>query len=399
MDNLAPQATTLAELRRARARWDSLQRLRRPLAVVVAALVIVTVLRGHPAPGVQGRPLGVLIGLIALLGGGGAALASRRLSRAAQVGAFTVFFAGAATLLLVQPGGLGVLGLLVALGTAAARVSGRAGGVLVVAVLVLVVTARVVTDGGQLDVTVVNVIAVVTLYSVAVGARRLRDSNEQAELLLVDLAASRESQLRAAALAERQRLAREMHDVLAHSLSGLVVRLEGARVLATTTSCDPKLVEAIERGRELAKTGLDEARNAVGLLRGEDAPGPDDLAALAVDFQRDTGIACRLVTRGEGRDPGAQARMAIYRTAQEALTNVRKHADPGEVIIDLAHERTHIRLRVRDVGPPQRRVPAGRPATDGYGLTGMRERATLLGGTLTAAPTGDGFLVELDIPA
>jgi hypothetical protein len=207
VDNLAPQATTLAELRRARARWDSLQRLRRPLAVVVAALVIVTVLRGHPAPGVQGRPLGVLIGLIALLGGGGAALASRRLSRAAQVGAFTVFFAGAATLLLVQPGGLGVLGLLVALGTAAARVSGRAGGVLVVAVLVLVVTARVVTDGGQLDVTVVNVIAVVTLYSVAVGARRLRDSNEQAELLLVDLAASRESQLRAAALAERQRLA------------------------------------------------------------------------------------------------------------------------------------------------------------------------------------------------
>ncbi|GIH15773.1 sensor histidine kinase [Rugosimonospora africana] len=399
MDSPAPPATTLAELRRARARWDSLQRLRRPLAVAVAVLVVVTVLRGHPAPGLHGRPLDVLLGLAALVGGGAAAMASARWPVPAQVAAFAVFFAGAAALLLVQPGGLGVLGILVAVSGAAPRLSDRAGGVLLAATLVFIVAARAATDHGQVSATLVSVIAVVTLYSLAVGARRLRDSNEQAERLLVDLAASRQSQLRAAALAERQRLAREMHDVLAHSLSGLLVRLEGARLLATRTSCDPKLVEAIERARELAKSGLGEAREAVGLLRGEDVPGPGDLATLAADFQRDTGVTCRVTTTGQWREPEAQARLAIYRTAQEALTNICRHADPGEVVIDLAHEPDQIRLRIRDINRSWRRMPAGPATVPGYGLTGMRERAALLGGTLTAAPTGDGFLVELEIPA
>jgi signal transduction histidine kinase len=232
--------------------------------------------------------------------------------------------------------------------------------------------------------------AIVTLFAWA------RIGSEQAAQL----------EQRAVALAERQRLAREMHDVLAHSLSGLMLQLEGARLLAKENPADPRLPGIIERAHHLGRTGLDEARHAIGMLRDDELPGPEQLKTLVEQFERDSGIPGELVISGTERPLGSQASLAAYRVAQEALTNVRKHARPERVAVRLAYAASHISLAVEDFGPGPAGAPASRGAPPevrlsggGYGLTGMRERAELLGGSLTAAPTTQGFRVELQVPA
>jgi signal transduction histidine kinase len=191
-----------------------------------------------------------------------------------------------------------------------------------------------------------------------------------------------------------------MHDVLAHSLSALAVQLEGARLLARSRGADPEVTEAIERGHGLARAGLEEARRAIEALRGGDMPGPDRLGALAAQFSEQTHVGCDLELDGEPRELSSEARLAVYRTAQEALTNVRRHARPAHVDLRLRYEPEGTRLVVEDrradgdAGP----APGERERGLGYGLTGMRERAELLGGRLAAAPTATGFRVELFLP-
>jgi signal transduction histidine kinase len=230
--------------------------------------------------------------------------------------------------------------------------------------------------------------------------RRIRMQEAQAEQLLIELEESRGAELRAAALAERQRLARDMHDVLAHSLSGLLLQLEGARLLAVSDPGDERLAGTIDRAHELARSGLDEARRAIGMLRDDELPGPDRLAALTGAFQADTGVPARFTSSGSPRDLPSAVRLALYRVTQEALTNVRKHARPARVDVRLTYLEDELTLTIEDFSastadPPER--PATPPG-GGYGLTGMRERAALLGGTLDAAPTGTGFLVQLRVP-
>jgi signal transduction histidine kinase len=228
--------------------------------------------------------------------------------------------------------------------------------------------------------------------------RELRAGRDRAEALVKELEASRSAQVQAAALAERGRLARDMHDVLAHSLSALALQLEGARLLARDRGTDPEVVAAIERAHHLAADGLDEARAAIGALRGDAMPGPERLRALADGF----GDHVTLSVSGEPRELASEARLAIYRTAQEALTNVVRHSAAERVALRLAYEPGGTRLTVEDTGPgvPVPAGPDGVPAhPGGYGITGMRERAELLGGRLDAGPTPDGFRVELWLPA
>jgi signal transduction histidine kinase len=227
--------------------------------------------------------------------------------------------------------------------------------------------------------------------------RRIRMQEAQAEQLLLELEESRGAELRAAALAERQRLARDMHDVLAHSLSGLLLQLEGARLLALASPADERLAGTIDRAHELAKNGLDEARRAIGMLRDDDLPGPDRLAALTAAFQADTGVPARFSSSGTPRELASAVRLALYRVTQEALTNVRKHARPDRVEVRLDYLPDQVSLAVEDQGVPAAAPPAG--SEGNYGLTGMRERAELLGGTLDAAPTNTGFQVLLKVPA
>jgi signal transduction histidine kinase len=197
---------------------------------------------------------------------------------------------------------------------------------------------------------------------------------------------SRAAHGEAAALAERGRVARELHDVLAHSLSALALQLEGTRLLARDRGADPDVVEGLERAHHLATSGLAEAREAIAALRGDDLPALEDLAG---SFPGAT-----LTVTGVPREPSSEARLALYRTAQEALTNVRRHSASERVDLRLDYADDGTTLTVQDHGE---RAPAvnGR----GYGLTGMRERAELLGGRLSAGPTDDGFRVELWLPA
>jgi signal transduction histidine kinase len=187
-----------------------------------------------------------------------------------------------------------------------------------------------------------------------------------------------------------------MHDVLAHSLSGLVLNLEGARLLADRTGADPQIADAIERARRLAKAGLEEARRAIAMLRDEALPGPERLQSLASEFEGDSGVACTLSVSGDGRDLESDSRLALYRVAQEALTNIRKHAQADRVELRLAYEPSGTRLTIEDFEVLAEHPPPGDGS--GYGLTGMRERAELMGGTLTAGSTEGGFRVELWVP-
>ena len=111
----------------------------------------------------------------------------------------------------------------------------------------------------------------------------------------------------------------------------------------------------------------------------------------------DTGVPCQVTVTGAEAELGADARLTVYRVAQEALTNIRKHARASRVEIRLAYEPSVTRLVIEDFGRCGEH-PALCQGT-GYGLTGMKERAELLGGTLTAGPTGSGFRVELQVPA
>jgi len=160
---------------------------------------------------------------------------------------------------------------------------------------------------------------------------------------------------------------------------------------------DERLAGTIDRAHELARTGLDEARRAIGMLRDDELPGPDRLAALTRSFQADTGVPGRFSATGAPRELASAVRLALYRVTQEALTNVRKHARPTRVEVSLSYLDDELTLTIEDFSPAPA-LPAAAPQSGGYGLTGMRERAELLGGTLDAGPTDTGFLVKLRVP-
>jgi signal transduction histidine kinase len=246
--------------------------------------------------------------------------------------------------------------------------------------------------------TAVEVVSVIpALFFTYLGStamRRLRDEQQRTRDLLEQVVAGRDAVIRAAALDERAHLAREMHDVLAHTLSALSIQLEGARLLADRRACDPGVVEALERSSGLAREGLGEARRAVGSLRGETLPGPDLLPQLTQEFERDTGVPCRLRIEGRPVELSADARLSLFRIAQEALTNVRKHSDSSAVDLTFRTTLDGVELVVENEGVS---VPSPVPG-GGYGVSGMRERAELLDGQLQAGPTTGGFRVWLWIP-
>lgn len=385
---------TFTSLERARTRQRAWTRVLGPLTGAIVVVVVVAGAGTHPRPGLDGEHLGVLLGLVGFAVGVAGVMRTQSADAARQVPFFVVLVASSAALVALQPTGPAFLGAFVAVAAAAINVRGRAGVAVVGLALVALPVAEVVGKGKSTTGAIVQEIGVIAFFLVARLARSLAEGQEQAERLLLELEQTREAQAQAAVLAERQRLAREMHDVLAHSLSALALQLEGARLQAARQD-DRSLTEALERAHHLARSGLEEARRAIGMLRDDELPGPELLPALVADFQRDTGIAATLHVDGVAKTLDADARLTLFRTTQEALTNVRKHAAAARVELRLAYESQGARLSVQDFGAPLARHDDGA----GYGLTGMRERAELLGGRLATGPTDDGFRVELWVPA
>lgn len=344
----------------------------------------------QPRPGPTGASLAVLVAVAAFVVGLLAAeVTTERRGPGYAVGV-GLQLAAAGVLTWLQPGGPGAVGLVVAIVYLARLVPRRAAIPLVVVGFVAVDLLAWLTGRG--DVVAITVVA--GAFGLLMLAFRLGLANQEAERLLAELAATQEERERAAGLAERQRLAREMHDVLAHSLSGLMLQLEGARMLAAADPTDPRLPAALDRAHRFGRAGLEEARRAIGMLRDDELPGPERLAELAERFEHDRGVPCRFTVSGPEQPLGPQARLTLYRVAQEALTNIIKHAHPERVELHLAYGPGSVHLTVTDVG-----APPGPAASGGYGLTGMRERAELLGGTLVTSADPDGFRVDLAVPA
>ena len=388
----------LAALRRARAQQEAALRWLRRLAPPLFVVVVAVTFSSGRNPGIPGRDV------VAVLAVGGFALGAlgaltARYRRVAVRIVFAVVLVGSSALLMgLQPGGPGLAGLLAGLVLLAPRVPDRFPVALSIVGITGLAAVAVAVSHDSPTLALLSAIAIVGFPGMTLLARRLGQANDQAERLLIELEGTRAAHARAAGLAERQRLAREMHDVLAHSLSGLMLQLEGARMLAADDPGDPRLPGIIERAHHLGKSGLEEARRAIGMLRDDELPGPERLARLAAQFQQFSGIPCQFTVSGQEYELPSQARLAVYRVTQEALTNITKHACPERVEVHLGYEPRGTRLTVENFAP---RAGPPRAATDGpgYGLTGMRERAELLGGELTTATTRDGFRVELRVPA
>ncbi|WP_327352943.1 sensor histidine kinase [Streptomyces sp. NBC_01304] len=207
-------------------------------------------------------------------------------------------------------------------------------------------------------------------------------------LLLAQERVARVAEAESAALAERARIARDIHDVLAHSLSAQTVHLEAARLLIERGGDREQILERVVAARAMAREGLAETRQALSALRGDMAPVEDYLRELAA------ADGAAVAVEGVRRALPAEASQTVRRVAQEALTNVRKHAPGAEVRMRLAYEDDEVALDIRDSGGPVGAGELGKSGC-GYGLLGMRERAELLGGTLEAGPEEGGFVVRL----
>jgi signal transduction histidine kinase len=372
----------------------------RAVGFLSLAVIVLSVLFVEPRPGASGDGPLVALGLVLFIAGIVVTLPPRRLPLGTTLAGLLLAVAGTCLLTAVQPHSAGFAGIYYVVVVSGMRLPGAfgvaiAGLALGAEVVVMALTADTDTAAG----TIVGLVfSVVPWFLVMRLIRRLLEGRREAELLVEELRESRAAHAESAALAERGRLARDMHDVLAHSLSALALQLEGARLLARDRDADPEVVAAVERAHHLAAGGLAEARQAIAALRGDELPGPERLPALAEAFGEDSAAACELTVSGTPNELSSEARLALYRTAQEALTNVRRHSAAERVDMRLEYAADGTTLTVEDHG---RGAPVAVANGDGggYGLTGMRERAELLGGRLSAAPTPGGFRVQLWLPA
>jgi signal transduction histidine kinase len=218
--------------------------------------------------------------------------------------------------------------------------------------------------------------------------------------------AQRDQEARRATLAERLRIARELHDIVAHHVSVIVIQAQGAqRVAGREPDRARQAMADVER---TARTALEEMRRMLGLLRSPDdaedtasldvAHGVADIAALAARMTG-AGVAVTVRTTGEPFAVPEDVGLAVYRIAQEALTNVLKHAGPARAEVHL-HYGEQLEITVADDGRGAAAVLTGTaPPGAGRGTTGMRERVAMLGGSFTAGPQpGGGFRVHAVIP-
>jgi signal transduction histidine kinase len=224
--------------------------------------------------------------------------------------------------------------------------------------------------------------------------RQYQDRAGQAEQLLAERVRADAEHTRAAALAERNRIGRDVHDVLAHSLGALSVQLEAADALLETDSDSAKAREYVRQARRRAVDALTETRVAVRALRDEPVALSEQLTVLAA------AEGATLAVTGTERRLSADTELALYRTAQEALSNARKHAPGAAVTMHLDYDPIVTVLGIENGPSPNGRATGPLSKTGGgFGLRGMRERVELVGGEVSAAPQNSGWAVRAVIPA
>jgi signal transduction histidine kinase len=236
---------------------------------------------------------------------------------------------------------------------------------------------------------------------VAEVVKRSRDRADRLRRLTAELAASRAEAEQLAAAAERLRIAREMHDVLAHGVSVMTLQAGAARMALHESA--PQVRELLSGVEELGREALEELRDILGLLRDDrlapnDAPTtpPGDLERL-LSTMRDAGLPLTVERLDRLDDLPPPLQLTVFRIVQEALTNTLKHAGTPATTIRVEWDGHIVCVEIADRGlaRPRRQLPTG-----GNGLAGLRERVGAFGGTVTAGPTGaePGWTTRAEIP-
>ncbi len=265
------------------------------------------------------------------------------------------------------------------------------------ATVLIAVVLAVDRPAADLEDAAVIALTFTTAWLLGDGARSRRQAAAELAERADALERTREAEARRAVVEERNRIAREMHDVLAHSVSMMVVQAEAGPVVVER---DPqRAVEAFDAISTTGRAALRELRRLLGVLR-DDEPGTlaplPGLAQLPelVESVRAAGVDVSLIASGETLPDSPAADLAAYRIVQEALTNVVKHAGPARVVLRVDRGPAGVRIEVADDG-----LGAPVPGT-GRGLLGMRERAAAVGGTVHAGPAArGGWVVSAELPA
>ena len=236
--------------------------------------------------------------------------------------------------------------------------------------------------------------------TLGIARRQTQERAAQTARMQVSEARADAEQARAELLDGRNHLARELHDILAHTLSALSLQLEALNALIEDgPGPTPAVRSQLDGIRRLVRESLDDARGAVRALREDLPPLEDQLAKLA--GERDA----QLRVDGDPRRLSPDVSLVLYRVAQEALTNVAKHAPGASAEVDLAFADGRVRLAVRNGPGPDDHPTNGSSAVTlgdsggGYGLQGIRERILLLGGQVEAGPADGGWRVEAEVAA
>lgn len=376
--------------------------LLRPLGWTAIVVVAFGAFGANPHPGLQGKPLGVTLALIAFAGLLALAIGHWYADRstAFQAAVIVAMATSGVALAALQPQSANELAGGVAVWMAVARLP-LALGVALSAGTAIALDAAEALTGSSSTTILPTTLLLALLGLVAYFIKQSRASQDHTELLLAQLEDARDEQTRAAAVAERGRIATELHDVLAHSLSGAAIQLQAARKLAERQQAAPPVRNAIDRAGELVRDGLANARQAVGALRGDELPGVGQLESLVSTFRDDTAVDASLRIEGSERKLSVEASLALYRGAQEALTNIARYA-PGATTTVLLHYDTDRTVLSIEDHFPQSDGSQSREGLQGVGggrgLAGMRERIERVGGSAAAGPTENGWRVELVLP-
>jgi signal transduction histidine kinase len=286
----------------------------RPLGWAVLLVVVLGSANSHPVPGLHGKALAVMLALCVFALTLVVAVRDGFPERSVELQTVVIAVMGAAGVAIagLQPKGATEVAAGVAVFMAITRLPFNAGVAIGVAVTVALgaVTAA---AGSSSSAVAAGTLVTVLLGVVAQFLKQSRESQDQTVILLAQLEDARDEQARAAAIAERGRIASELHDVLAHSLSGAAIQLQGARKLAEREHAQPPLSDAIDRASELVKAGLANARQAVGTLRGDALPTLAQLPALIDSYKADMNLDVTLRIEGDARRLPADPSLALYR--------------------------------------------------------------------------------------
>ena len=301
------------------------------------------------------------------------------------------------------PGGAQLIGMGILVGHAAAVLPPRRGAVVAaVATLIVFVSGVAYTPSPWEGLFYLLVTG--AAWGVGTLVRQVQARSRELQVLAARLAAQQEAIAESAVVAERSRIAREVHDSVAHSVSVMVLQMGGLRRLLPDKPEAQEVLQGLER---LGREAVDEMRRVVGILRGGEAgtdPAPQPSLSridAVLDDLRAGGLPVELAVTGEPRDLPPLVDVSAVRVVQEALSNVLRHAGGAATTVELRYAPGRVTVTVTDDG--RRRLPVHdadeRPALGGHGQLHMRERVSVAGGTLEVGPVrGGGYRVRASFP-